>query len=424
MANSIQLIEKYLPQAVDKVFAEESKTALLVNGTKWLDINFKEAGHVKVFSILMDGLSDYYRVNHVGVAGSLDYAHDNQNNGADFRDGYARGNAQGSWDIFKLRYDRGKQFLIDNMDNEETAGLMIANLLAEFLRTKVVPEVDAVRFSGIAEKCNISLGNYVSEAIADNTALSRIIDARTWLRDHEVPDDEQVLFASPAFYALLQKSTELTKFITQEDFTSERGVTFRLKAFDGMPIVPVPSDRFYTNIVVGANGYYPSATSKLINFMIVSRKAIIPIVKLEKSKVWTPDTQDDFDGYKVNTRIYHDIIIPKNKVVGAYVSVSTTGATTKASLLSLSLSAGSVTNAYVVNGVYTSPAGMLGRVITSQTAITLGSTPTVDGETIKEVKTDGTDNINTAANTYFGLIDGSGRVIAISGQVTLTGVKK
>ena len=41
MANSIQLIEKYLPQAVDKVFAEESKTALLVNGTKWLDINFK-----------------------------------------------------------------------------------------------------------------------------------------------------------------------------------------------------------------------------------------------------------------------------------------------------------------------------------------------------------------------------------------------
>lgn len=424
MANNINLITKYLPEAVDKVFAEESKTALLASGTGYINVNFKEAGYVKIFSVLMDGLSDYYRVNHVGVPGSLSYAHDNQNNGEGMRDGYQRGNASGTWEILKLRYDRGKQFLIDNMDNEETAGAMIANLLAEFVRTKVVPEVDAARFAAISQKCNATLGNLVVETIAENKALANIISAQEWLKDHEVPEDEQILFVSPAFNTLLQKSTELSKFITQADFRSDKGVTFRLNAFNGMPIVVVPSTRFYTDIRIGENGYAPTSTSKVINYMIVSRKVATPIVKLEKSKVWSPETQDDFDGYKVNLRIYHDLIIPKNKVVGCYCSVSNTDATSKASLLELALTAGSVTNAYKVEGVYTSPAGMLGSVVTKQTAFTLGATITVDGDTIKSVDVEGGDNINTAANTYFALIDGSNRVIATSKQVTLTGVKK
>lgn len=423
MANSIAVITKYLPKVVDRVFAEESKTALLMSGGKYIDINFKEAGYVKIFSILMDGLSDYYRANHVGVENSLAYSHDNQNNGANFRDGYARGNVSGDWEIFKLRYDRGKQFVVDNMDNEETAGQIIANLLAEFLRTKVVPEVDIVRFSTIASKCNATLGNLVTETIAENTALKNIITAQEWLKEHEVPESDQILFVSPAFNTLLQNSTELTKFITQADFKSEGGVTFRLNAFNGMPIVVVPSDRFYTDVIVGQNGYYPAATSKVINYMICSRKACVPIVKLEKYKIWAPETQDDIDGYKVNLRIYHDLIIPKNKVVGSYVSVSNTAATTKASLLELALVTGSVQNAYKVDGVYTTPSGMLGSIISSKTAFTLNSKPTVDGSIIKKVDVTGGDNVETEAKVYFAMVDGAGSVIATSKQITLTGIK-
>lgn len=423
MANSIAVITKYLPKVVDRVFAEESKTALLMSGGKYIDINFKEAGYVKIFSILMDGLSDYYRANHVGVENSLAYSHDNQNNGANFRDGYARGNVSGDWEIFKLRYDRGKQFVVDNMDNEETAGQIIANLLSEFLRTKVVPEVDIVRFSTIASKCNATLGNLVTETITENTALKNIISAQEWLKDHEVPEEDQILFVSPAFNTLLQNSTELTKFITQADFKSENGVTFRLNAFNGMPIVVVPSDRFYTDVIVGQNGYYPAATSKVINYMICSRKACVPIVKLEKYKIWSPETQDDIDGYKVNLRIYHDLIIPKNKVVGSYVSVSNTAATTKASLLELALKTGSVQNAYKVDGVYTTPSGMLGSIISSKNEFTLNSKPTINGATIKKVDVTGGDNVETEAKVYFAMVDGAGVVIAISKPITLTGIK-
>ena len=113
MANSIARIEKWLPQVIDSVMATESKTALLENGAKYIDVNFKEAGYVRIMSILMDGLSDYYRVNHIGVSGSGAYAHDNSNNLSGARDGYARGNVDAQWELFQLRYDRGKQFLVD-----------------------------------------------------------------------------------------------------------------------------------------------------------------------------------------------------------------------------------------------------------------------------------------------------------------------
>ena len=422
MANYFSRIEKYMSDAVDTVFATESKTALLENGSKYIDVNFKEVGYVKILNILMDGLSDYYRVNHVGVSGSESYAHDNSNNGEGTRDGYDRGNVQGSWEILRLEYDRGRQFLVDNMDNEEMAGSIIANLLSEFLRTKVVPEVDAVRFSKIAKKANATLGNLISKDVADNSIISEFNTAFEWLTEHEVPEEDQVIYVNPNIYTKIMSTTELNKYIVQADFTSEKGVKFTLPAYNGRPIIVVPTSRFYTDIVVGKNGYYPSAKGKVINFMVVSKKAIVPVVKLNKSKVWSPETQDDFDGYKVNFRIYHDVIIPKNKVLGAYVSVSTTTATTKTAKLNLALSEGTTTNAYVVDGVYTTPAGMLGTVVYKTTAFTLGSTVAVTSDNTVDV--DGGDNVTTETALYYALVDGANKVIAVSDKITLTGVKK
>ena len=57
--NSFELIEKYLPESVDKYFAHDSKSVMLEKGTKWIDVNFKETGYVKIANVLLDGLSDY-----------------------------------------------------------------------------------------------------------------------------------------------------------------------------------------------------------------------------------------------------------------------------------------------------------------------------------------------------------------------------
>ena len=85
------------------------------------------AGRWYIPKISMDGLADYSR------------------NG-----GYVQGNVEITNETVKFNYDRGRKFSVDAMDNEETAGLAFGKLASEFIRTKAVPEMDAVRFASYA----------------------------------------------------------------------------------------------------------------------------------------------------------------------------------------------------------------------------------------------------------------------------------
>lgn len=411
MANSFQLIEKYMTNAVDTVFKAESKTAILENGQKYMDLNFKEAGYVKIMSLLMDGLSDYYRVNK-------DVNDDNYSHYRDgSADGYEVGDAEGTWEIFKLNYDRGKQFQVDDMDNEESAALVIGNLLTEFLRTKVVPEVDAIRFSKMAEKTSLTLGNLIiNKTISENAIIKDFNTGYEWLSEHEVPAEEQVIFVNPSTMTLIRNTEELKKYLGQADFKNG-DITFTVKTYEGRPIIEVPSNRFFTKVKTGKNGYYASSDSKIINYMIVSKKAIVPIVKLKKSKIWTPEVVQDFDGYKVNFRLYHDVIVPKNKIPGIYVSVGTVNATTKSNLLSVNVS--KTTSGYKLIEYFTNPAGLMGKIVYSKTALTLGEKYTA-GATNKVI-TVGEEftKIDSESSGYFSLVDSKGIVLANSSSVTL-----
>lgn len=410
MANSIGLITKYMQEAIDTVLTQEAKTNVLVNGSKFIDLNFKETGYVKVMSLLMDGLSDYYRVNNGLGSASNGYSTYPSN------DGYKVGDTSAKWELFQLEYDRGRQFRVDNMDNEETAGLVIGNLLAEFLRTKVVPEVDAVRFSKMAKKCNVALGNLVSETINANQIISRFNSAFEWLFEHGVPEEEQVIFVSPNVMTLIRNTTELYKRLTQDEYRNS-DVTFTIEKYEGRQIIEVPSNRFFTGVVTTDNGYMPSANSYVINFMIASKKAVVPVVKLEKSKIWTPEQVQDFDGYKVNFRMYHDIIIPKNKVPAIYTSVSAVAGTTKTNLLSVALT--KVNSGYTLDAYYTTPVGLMGTVVRSATAFTLGNTYTISSTVVKVDEGDTFTKFASETAQYFALLDGSGKCIAVSGSVTL-----
>lgn len=416
MANAFTVITKYLTNAVDTVLATESKTALLENGSKFMDLDFKEAGYVRVLSILMDGLSDYYRVNNGTVANP--YAHYQNGSG----DGYRVGNSSATWEIFRLKYDRGRQFQVDNMDNEELAGQIIANLLTEFLRTKVVPEIDTVRFSTIAGYCSASLGNLVSETPtatdADTGIIHRLNAGIEWLTEREVPMEDMVIFVNPKVMTLIRNTPELSKYILQTDFNSERGVTFTLPAYNGIPIVEVPSNRFYTNAVVsGENGYYPGADSHLLNFMILSKKAAVPVVKLQKSKIWGPDQVQDFDGFKVNFRLYHDLIVPKNKVVACYASeAASIMASAASNILDVVMTEGSAENTTVIKDYYTTPAGMLGTLYYNSTAYTLGAS--ASGTKIDEIG-EGIDLTITGASVYFALVQNNVVIATSSKAVTV-----
>ena len=412
MANSIGLITKYIKDAVDTVLTQEAKSAILVNGTKFMDLNFKETGYVKIASILMDGLSDYKRVNNGLGSANNGYATYPTN------DGYKVGDASLTWEIVQLAYDRGKQFRVDNMDNEETAGLVIGNLLTEFLRTKVVPEVDCLRFSKMASKCNTTLGNYVSESISANQIIAKFNTAFEWLFEHGTEAENQVIFVSPAVMTLIRNTTELTKFITQGDYRNkDTGINFTVMKYNERPIIEVPSNRFFTGAVAGANGYSIGASSVVINFIVCDVRAVVPVVKLEKSKIWTPEQVQDFDGYKVNFRMYHDLIVPKNKVPAIYTSVSTTSASGKMNLLSVALT--KVSSTYRLDAYYTNPTGLLGTVVVSASAFTVGTAYQTSATVVAVGEGEAFSKFSTETAEYFALLDKDGVCIAISGSVTL-----
>lgn len=425
--NSFEVITKYLPQAVDKYFAAESKTAVLEQGSKFIDVNFNEAGYVKIASFLMDGLSDYYKTQgSVAPSNSADYAAYAGNVNAGQRDGFEIGGVSVKWEIFRLQYVRGKQFRIDYIENEETAGITIGNAIEEFNRVKVIPEVDATRFSIIADTTSVSLGNMVSETVAANQIISKFNGAFEWLTENEVPEEEQIIFVSPSVMTLIRNSTELTKFLTQGDYRAASGIDFTVEKYGGRPIIEVPSNRFFTNVLVTNNGYRPQTSSKVINYMVVSAKAVIPIRKLEWNKIYGPELSGiaGFHGYIINYLIYHGVVIPENKITGVYVSVSETNASTKTALLRVSTKAGSAQYGWVMDRYFTNPAGLRGYIVYAYAdSFTLGGDISSVGTAGENyfVCEKGVEQSAVVGNTtgYFALVDDSGKIIAVSGAVTL-----
>jgi len=416
--NSFELIEKYLPESIDKYFAHDSKSVLLEKGTKFIDVSFKETGYVKIASILMDGLSDYYKTQEIPQPGNpADYAAYAGNVASGSRDGFQIGGVDVSWEIFKLQWVRGKQFRIDYISNEETAGIIIGNALEEFHRLKVIPEVDAARFSFLADQCAVSLGNLeVGTTIAANTIISKFNTVFEYMFEMGVPEEEQVIFVNPSVMTLIRNTTELTKFITQGDYRSEAGLTFNVEKYMGRPIVEVPSDRFFTHIALGNNGYAATAASYIINFMVVSTKATVPVRKLEYEKIYGPELSGlaGFHGYIINYLLYHGIFVPRNKVPGVWCSVSAAAGTTKVNLLRVKTVAGSAQYAWKMTNYFTNPAGMRGTVVRSASSLgALGSSITIDGTTVIATALDAEVTEAAASQAYyFGLVDAAGKLIA------------
>ena len=118
MANSITLAERFLP-ILDGVYKAESKTAILEGANR--NIRFLGGNAVEIFKTQMDGLADYSREN-----------------------GFVKGSVTSGWDKYTLSKDRGIELCVDSQDNEETLGMAFGTLAGEFVRTREVPELDAL----------------------------------------------------------------------------------------------------------------------------------------------------------------------------------------------------------------------------------------------------------------------------------------
>ena len=297
MANAITLFKKYIDK-LDEVYQYSAKTAILDSDGTLVQAG-ANAGEIVIPKISMDGLADYSR-----------------------NSGYVDGNVKLTNETVTFNYDRGRSFSVDAMDNEETAGVAFGKLASEFIRTKVVPEMDAFRFAKYASVTGISTATGAVLSTGD-AVISALRAATNKMDEDEVPTEDRILFITPTLFGLVQDL----------DTTKSREVLSRFAEK-----VLVPQTRFYTKIklndgktkTTGENatdetvgGYVKATDGKNINFMVIHKPAVIQYTKHTVTKVISPDDNQNADAWKFPYRAYGLADAYENKASGIYLHPST-----------------------------------------------------------------------------------------------------
>lgn len=282
---------------LDEVYKASSKTSILDTANE--RVRFIGSDTVNLYTMSLDGLGNYSR-----------------------NAGFVTGSVTGGWEPYKLTQDRGRSFMVDVMDNDETMGMAFGTLAGEFIRTQVTPEIDAYRFAKYASTSGISSGTPADITVGTTDVPSLIQEAETIMGDDEVPEEGRILFISETAYAGLKD--KITRYVQN----GERGIETAIDYYDGMRVIKVPKGRFNTGITLNdglsagetKGGFtVPASTSYPINFMIIHPSAVVQIAKHVVPRIFSPQVNQSADAWKFDYRIYHDAFVENNKVAGIYL---------------------------------------------------------------------------------------------------------
>ena len=294
MANSITKFKAYIDK-LDTVYQQASATSILDADADTVRMGAK-AGEFLIPKMSMDGLADYSRSS-----------------------GYVKGDVTITYETKSCNYDRGRKFSVDAMDNEETAGVAFGKLASEFIRTKVVPEMDAFRFAKYASATGI-LSAAEATPTAGTAVLTALQTAVNAQDEAEVNVDGKILYITPTLLTLAKNV----------DTTKSKAILDRFEK-----IITVPQTRFYTAIDMKdgtssnetAGGYAGATGGYKINFMIINRDSVIQFGKHTVNKVVSPEENQTDDGYMFFYRAYSIAETYENKVKGIYLNRDTSALT-------------------------------------------------------------------------------------------------
>lgn len=280
MANTIALRKAYSTM-LDEVYKLASLTAVL-DGPNDLVREGANANEILIPKMTMSGLANYNK-----------------------QTGYVAGDVTLEYETKKCAYDRGRMFTVDAMDNIESAGVAFGRLSGEFLRTQVVPELDAWRLASYAGYALST--NKVAAAIADGKAgIAAIRAAKTAIKNAEANTESCYLFIS----------TALKGMIEDLDTTASKKV---MEGWAG--VIEVPVGRFFDKITLTASGAggFTTTGGKAIDFLAVDKNAVIQNQKHTVSKIITPEANQDADAWKFGYRTVGIAEAKDNKKVAIYV---------------------------------------------------------------------------------------------------------
>ncbi|MBD9061100.1 MAG: hypothetical protein EGR45_03635 [Ruminococcaceae bacterium] len=283
-----------------KIFQTALDQQVLEGATSgWMEENagqvkYSGGNEVKIPKISLSGLGDYDRDS-----------------------GYTQGAVTFSYETKTMTMDRGRKFLLDKMDVDETDFVASATtVMGEFQRTQVIPEVDAYRYSRIYALAKDKYGKTYTPAAS--TILSTLSEDITAVQDEAGSADLVIVMARPV-YDMFCNNDKISKLINAGDF-KQGELNLMIKMFNGIPIIPVPSARMKTAYTFNdgksggqeAGGFTPTAKATQINWIICPKSAPIAVSKTDNFKIFDPEVNQTADAWLVELRKFHDLWIKDN----------------------------------------------------------------------------------------------------------------
>lgn len=271
--------------------------------TGWMDANAGQVIYdggktVKIPKMVINGLANYDRAN-----------------------GYDRGAATLTYEQFTMTQDRGRQFILDSMDVNETNFVAnAASMMGEFQRTMVIPEIDAYRISKLATIAMNANNADFSYTPSKSDIVDAMKDSVARVKKNGFRNTPLVILANTDSVTALEKA----KAQSGDTFTwTQAGLETLVPALDGIPVIEVDDERMYSAITLAASnagGYSKGASAKDINFMVVAAGVPLAITKQNDMKIFEPAQVQSHDGWLLDYRRYHDLWVMDNKIGGIAIN--------------------------------------------------------------------------------------------------------
>lgn len=301
MANSISYATK-MTEELDKLFVQSAVTGFLTDNA--LRAKFVGAHTVLVPDMELSGLGNYDRTT-----------------------GFAEGSVNVSNTAFELTQDRGRSFMLDAQDEDESGVANLAGqVLGEFVRTKVVPEVDAYCLSKLAKLATDEgqTASLESGETLDNNVLALMRRLISRVRDAVGYDEALVAFVDQTVYDALMATPEITRYVRMDEFKKGELSTC-VQHIDNVAIFPVPSSRMKTaytfkdGVSAPEGGFAEAGDAASIGALVMPKKGASLIRKTEKLRAFSPDQNQKADAYKFDYRLYYDLLVKKSQQDGVFV---------------------------------------------------------------------------------------------------------
>ena len=297
--NTISAASKFSSE-LDKVIVDKAVTGFLTDNV--LRAKFVGAKTVLIPDIDFVGLADYDRDA-----------------------GFSKAKTTVANTPFELTKDRARSLQIDREDMDETGVANLAGqVLGEYVRTMVVPEMDAYVMTKLYE---VAYDNGNTVEFDEDKVYSQLVSLINNVQSKAGFDEELVAFVNPKAYAALMNSSELNHQLVVSDF-KQGDVNLKVKTINGVAIIPVAENRMKTKIefVKGVDttsgGYSVLEDSEDICMMVLPKKGASLVKKTETMKIFTPEQNTEADAYIFNYRVYYDVFVKKSgiKLIEAAVS--------------------------------------------------------------------------------------------------------